>query len=158
MSEDKQAQFNGWARVEVMGHQSHIGFVRTEAYGQAVLFRIDTPELPEREFVLEEPAYVDGRWTPEGAKVRRAASDGVSVLVGAGSIYRIVPCTEEAALKAIESAVRAELKLVSVPPDKALPEPQSRNFKCCAGNPEDGHEPGCPNEFEDTDQSAGGAL
>ena len=83
MSEDKQAQFNGWARVEVMGHQSHIGFVRTEAYGQAVLFRIDTPELPEREFVLEEPAYVDGRWTPEGAKVRRAASDGVSVLVGA---------------------------------------------------------------------------
>jgi hypothetical protein len=46
-----QAQFNGWARVEVMGHQTHIGYVRTEAYGAAVLFRVDTPDLPEREYV-----------------------------------------------------------------------------------------------------------
>ena len=86
MSEENQAQFNGWARVEVMGHQSHIGYVRTEAYGQAVLFRIDTPELPEREYTLKEPEYVDGRWTLAGAKVRRSATAGVSVLVGAGSI------------------------------------------------------------------------
>ena len=52
-----QAQFNGWARVEVMGHQTHIGYVRTEAYGAAVLFRVDTPELPEREYVLESPEW-----------------------------------------------------------------------------------------------------
>ena len=116
----KQAQFNGWARVEVMGHQTHIGFVRTEAYGQAVMFRIDTPELPEREYVLHEPAYVEGRWTPQGSKVQRAASPGLSVLVGAGSIYRLIPCSEAAALKAIESTARAELKLIEVPPDKAL--------------------------------------
>ena len=50
MSEENQASFSGWAKVEVMGHQSHIGFVRTEAYGQAVMFRIHTPELPVREF------------------------------------------------------------------------------------------------------------
>lgn len=121
MDEQQQAQFNGWAKVEVMGHQSHIGYVRTEAYGQAVLFRIDTPELPEREYVLEEPAYVEGRWTHAGAKVQREASKGCSVLVGAGSIYRIVPCSETAALKAIEANVRAELKLIELPPDKALP-------------------------------------
>lgn len=30
MNELPQAQFNGWARVEVMGHQTHIGFVKTD--------------------------------------------------------------------------------------------------------------------------------
>lgn len=125
MDETKQAQFNGWARVEVMGHQTHIGFVRTEAYGQAVMFRIDTPELPAREYILEEPAYVDvsenGRqWMRAGAKVQRAATPGCSVLVGAGSIYRIIPCTEAAALKAIESTQRPELKLIELPPQAAL--------------------------------------
>ncbi len=120
MSEQAQAQFNGWARVEVMGHQTHIGYVRTEAYGGTVLFRIDTPALPEREFVLEEPAYVGSKWTRAGATVQRAAIEGVSVLVGAGSIYRIVPCTEAAALKAIENGVRSDLKLVSAPPELAL--------------------------------------
>jgi hypothetical protein len=124
MSEEQQASFNGWAKVEVMGHQRHIGYVRTEAYGQAVLFRIDTPELPEREYVLQEPAYVscDGgrRWMPAGAKVKRPATAGVSVLIGAGSIYRIVPCTEAVALKAIEQAVRSELQLVEMPPELAI--------------------------------------
>lgn len=117
---EQQAQFNGWARVEVMGHQTHIGFVKTEAYGAAVMFRVDTPELPEREYVLEEPAYVDGRWTAAGAKVQRSASSGVSVLIGAASIYRMIPCTEDAALKAIEASVRSELKLVEPPPARAI--------------------------------------
>lgn len=120
MNEIPQAQFSGWAKVEVMGHQSHIGFVKTEAYGTAVLFRIDTPQLPERQYVLEEPAYTDGTWTPAGSTVLRAASEGCSVLVGSGSIYRIVPCTEAAALRAIESSVRSELKLISLPEVKVL--------------------------------------
>jgi len=140
-----QAQFNGWAKVEVMGHQSHIGYVRTEAYGQAVLFRIDTPELPEREYILEEPEYVDGRWTKAGVKVKRLATRGVSVLVGAGSIYRIVPCTEAAAMKAIESNGRSELKLVSVP---ALAAADELEIDDDAGNPDQ------DNEDEDDEDEA----
>lgn len=31
MNELPQAQFNGWARVEVMGHQQHIGYVQRVA-------------------------------------------------------------------------------------------------------------------------------
>ena len=120
MDEQQQAKFQGWARVEVMGHQTHIGFVRTEAYGQAVMFRIDTPERPEREYVLQSPAYCQGNWTPAGAKVRRAATTGCSVLVGAASIYRILPCTEEAAWAAIDYEERAELKLIELPPEKAI--------------------------------------
>ncbi len=121
---EQNSEFSGWAKVEIMGHSQHIGFVRTEAYGQVVMFRIDTPELPEREYTLEEPAYVDGRWTVAGAKVLRAASPGCTVLVGAGSIYRIIPCDEAAALRAIESGARAELKLVSLPVQMALMEPE----------------------------------
>jgi hypothetical protein len=114
MSEN-QASFSGWARVEVMGHQTHIGFVRTEVYGQAVMFRVDQPELPERESTLTKPEYVEGRYRPPGSVVKRPAILGCTVLIGAGSIYRICPCTEEAAILAIEQEQRAELKLISAP-------------------------------------------
>jgi hypothetical protein len=146
---EQQAQFNGWARVEVMGHQTHIGYVRTEAYGQAVLFRIDTPEFPEREYVLTEPGYVDGKWTLAGAKVKRAAKPGCSVLIGAGSIYRIVPCSEAAALKALESSQRAELKLVELPPQMAL----------AAGVEDPGDDEDDPDEQDDYEEpDIGGVL
>jgi len=118
MSDQQQASFSGWAKVEVMGHQSHIGYVRTEAYGQAVMFRIDQPEFPAREYTLTKPEYVDHRWTAAGAKVQRAAIVGCSVLVGAASIYRIIPCSEDAARVAIEEAQRAELKLIEPAPDR----------------------------------------
>lgn len=120
MTEEKQASFEGWAKVEVMGHQSHIGFVRTEAYGQAVMFRIDTPELPAREYELASPEYVGGSWCPAGTRVQREARPGSTVMVGAGSIYRICPCTEDVAIRAIDRDSRAELKLISLPPAKEL--------------------------------------
>lgn len=121
MSEEiPQAQFSGWARVEVMGHQTHIGYVRTEAYGAAVLFRVDTPELPEREWVLEKPEWGERGMIPAGTKVKRPGVAGVSVLIGAGSIYRIVPCSEAAALRAIDNERRAALRVVELPEGLAL--------------------------------------
>lgn len=133
--EQEQAKFEGWAKVEVMGHQTHIGFVRTEAYGQAVMFRIDTPGAAERELILEAPEYVGGQWTPAGATVKRAAREGCTVMVGAGSIYRIIPCTEAAAMRAIEREMPAAMKLVSLPERKQIevsfdtrePEPYERS-------------------------------
>jgi hypothetical protein len=130
---EQQASFSGWAKVEVMGHQSHIGFVKTEAYGAAVLFRIDSPGAPEREYVLESPEYAcpieaspDLRsWCPVGTKVKRQARPPVTVLVGAGSIYRIIPCTEAVATATIEREQRAELIVVALPEGKALPAPES---------------------------------
>ena len=118
--EENQSSFSGWARVEIMGKQTHIGFVRTESYGQAVLFRIDTPELPEREYTLMEPEYVQGRWAAAGSRVVRPSIIGVTVMVGSGSIYRIIPCTELAALAAIENLGRSELKLVEAAPEKMI--------------------------------------
>src|ERR1017187_6247130 len=123
---EQQAEFSGWAKVEVMGHQSHTGYVKTEVYGATVLFRIDTPELPEREYVLTEPAMAQpdpqscDNWCPVGTRVRRAARPGVTVLVGAGSIYRIIPCSESVAIKSIDSEMRASLMIVGLPAAMAI--------------------------------------
>ena len=116
---ENQAEFYGFAKIEIMGRQQHVGYVRTEAYGQVVMFRVDQPQIPAREYILEKPEYVDGKWTAAGAKVQRPAIEGCTVLIGAGSIYRIIPCSEAAALKAIESLQRAELKLIEPPPGAA---------------------------------------
>jgi hypothetical protein len=77
----------------MFGHAKEVGYVTTEAYGSAVLFRCDTPELPEREYVLESPEYAaDGatgtRWAPVGAKVKRPASPAKSRLIGPGKADR----------------------------------------------------------------------
>lgn len=55
MSEQTQAKFEGWAIVDVLGHQRYVGYVTTEAYGQAVLFRIAiTPCTKEAALVAVE--------------------------------------------------------------------------------------------------------
>ncbi len=120
MSEMDQATFKGWARVEVMGHQSHVGYVTTEAYGAAVLFRIDQPEILESEETLTESTWIGNSTLPPGTVVKRGPIEAVSVLVGAGSIYRIIPCTEEVARKAILENQRRPLIAVKLPGAKAL--------------------------------------
>jgi hypothetical protein len=156
MSEAKTGTFEGWAVCEMFGHAKEVGFVTTEAYGTAVLFRCDTPELPEREYVLESPEYASEgdkgtRWAPAGAKVKRPASPAKTRLIGPGAIYSITPCTEATAMRAIESLLRRPLILLEMPDNAKLLEspvrlPGERVFECCGGNPEVGHEEDCPVE------------
>lgn len=150
MTEPKQAAFEGWAVVEMFGHTKEVGFVTTDVYGSAVLFRVDTPALPEREFISKRPDWSGPKMIPAGAKVKREAVPPKSRLVGPGAIYSITPCTQETAMYAIEKLIRRPLILVELPGDKPkelLPgetaEPQDRTFSCCGGNPEDGHEASC---------------
>ncbi len=126
MSEENQAQFSGWAKVEVMGHQSHVGFVETQAFGQAVLFRIDRPEIPEREETLTRTEWVGDQRCPEGTVVKRGKIEAATVLVGSGSIYRIIPCTEAVALRAIVESETRPLLLVRLPDLPLLAEPGAR--------------------------------
>lgn len=122
MSEAQQARFDGWAIVDVLGHQRYVGYVTTEAYGQAVLFRIDVPALEPRERVTKQPGYINGHgYTPAGTTVQEGAVDGYSKLIGAGSIYAITPCTKEAALKAVEEVQHRPLMNVTIPPGVSLP-------------------------------------
>lgn len=121
MSEVQQAKFDGWAIVDVLGHQRYVGYVTTKAYGQAVLFRIDVPALEARERVTKQPGYIDGHgYTPAGTTVQEGAVDGYSKLIGAGSIYAITPCTKEVALKAVEEFQHRPLMNVQIPPGAAL--------------------------------------
>lgn len=125
-AEVKQSSFEGWAVVEMMGHRKEIGFVTTQAFGQAVLFRVDVPELPEREFILESPEYANAngeglRWCPVGTKVKRGANPARSCLVAPSSLYAINPCSEEAALKLIERNVARPLIVLELPEQAALP-------------------------------------
>jgi hypothetical protein len=125
MSEQQQSRFDGWAIVDVLGRQRYVGYVTTEAYGQAVLFRIDVPALEARERVTERPGYgSDGRYWPAGTTVKEAAVEGYTKLIGSGSIYAITPCTKDAALAAVEQAQRRPLMSVTLPPGaeaRALP-------------------------------------
>jgi hypothetical protein len=155
--EPKQAAFEGWAIVEIFGHQKAIGFVTTEAYGSACLFRVDTPELPEREYTLTRPSYTASlddpaskNWTPAGAKVKRLASGASSQLLGPGSIYRLIPCTEALAREAIEDLIPRPLILLEPPPKSqplqvTWPEegPDDRCCEECGHTPEDGHSESC---------------
>ncbi len=116
-----EAKFEGWAKVEVMGHQSHIGYVETQAFGGAVLFRIDSPEIPEEpEYTLTETEWVGSQRCNAGSIVKRGPIAATSVLVGSGSIYRIIPCDEAAALKAIRSNASRPLFVVKLADPAAI--------------------------------------
>ncbi len=121
--EGQQSTFTGYALLELMGHQREIGFVTTEYFGGAAMFRVDTPELPEREFTLTSPEYVGGEWMAAGTKVKRAASPARTRLVAPGALYALNPCTEEAALTALEKASARPLILIEAPPKALLEEP-----------------------------------
>jgi hypothetical protein len=96
--EQGQSRFEGWAVVEMFGHQKIAGFVTTENFGAACLFRVDVPELPERDVTITRPEWVD---TPEysgyayaGSVLRREAVPGFTKMVGPGAVYSMNPCSE----------------------------------------------------------------
>lgn len=102
MEDQQQAHFDGWAIVDVMGHQRYIGYVTTEAYGAAVLFRVDVPALDERERTTKRPGYIGDAYYPAGTLVKEGGVQGYTKLIGSGSIYMLSPVTKEAALAALE--------------------------------------------------------
>lgn len=113
------AQFEGWAVIEIFGHTKDAGFVTTQYFGSACLFRIDVPELPEREVELKRPEYFEinrvWRTWPAGTIAKGAAMPARSKLIGPNSIFSLTPCTEEFARRAIEEIYPRPLVLVGVP-------------------------------------------
>jgi hypothetical protein len=121
---ENQAKFDGWAIVDVLGHQRYVGYVTTEAYGQAVLFRVDVPAA-RRTRARDETSQATSpmvSYLPAGATVKEGAVDGYTKLMGSGSIYTFTPCTKDAALAAVEEAQVRPLMSVSLPEGQLLPE------------------------------------
>jgi len=120
MEQQQQSKFEGWAVVEIMGHNKEIGFVTTEYFGGPALFRVDQPELPEREYTLTRPQWIGDTHCPAGTVVQREAMPGKTSFVGPSSIFRLTPCTEETARKAIEAMLPSPIKVLSIPDNQKL--------------------------------------
>lgn len=156
---DTPAQFEGWAIVELFGHNQEIGYVTTRYFGTACLFQVDTPMLPERDYTLNSPQYVESKWMASGTKVRKKEAAARSRLLGPGSIYALNPCTEEAALLAIERLSGREIVVLEVPKKDILELPQAvQDRRCaeCGSAPEDGHEVDCSFDTEDGEEETRG--
>ena len=112
---EQTSAFEGFCIVEIFGHSKAIGYCTTQYFGQTALFRVDTPELPDREYELKRREYADGQYLPIGAKVKRQGRPASSQLLGPGSIFRMTPCTEEVMLQALEEMIPRPLILLSLP-------------------------------------------
>ena len=120
-----QSDFSGWAKIELMGHNVEIGFVTTRYFGGAALFQIDVPGVEEHDETLIEPEYIGEGWCPRGTVVKRPAIDGRTSMVGPSTIYRLTPCTEAVAKKALESRRQRAMAVVSFPAGAQLQAPAS---------------------------------
>lgn len=109
-----QNQFQGWAVVELFGHQKIAGMCRMESFGMGAMLRVDVPSLDEREIVIDSPRYEGGVWCEVGTKIKRCAAAGYTRILGIGAIYAINPCSEETAMRAVESLLKPEIKVVDL--------------------------------------------
>jgi hypothetical protein len=121
MDDVKQSAFEGWAVLEIFGHQTYAGFVTTQTFGQAVLFRVDVPPLAERERLSKHYEYVDGKSVPPGSTVKEFAVQGYTKFFGPGAIYAMTPCTQEACEKAVAAAQTRKISIVKLAEERALP-------------------------------------
>lgn len=119
--ETPQNQLATWAVVELLGRTREVGFVTTQYYGSACMFKIDVPELPEREITLTSPTWAAGKHVPIGTVVKRAAEPGRSRLVGVPSVYALNPCDREMAIAILEESSTSEMQIVSLAGAKQLP-------------------------------------
>lgn len=124
MTDTPQSSFEGWAVLEIFGHQRYAGYVTTQAFGQAVLFRVDVPPLPERERTAKYYEHADdGTSIPPGSTVKEIAVQAYTKFFGPGAIYAMTPCSQEAAEKAVASMTSRKVSIVSLAPEArvALP-------------------------------------
>lgn len=112
---EQNADFSGWAKVELMGRNVLVGYVTTRYFGPAALFQVDIPGSEECDEMLVDPEFVDGKWCPTGSIVKRPAIPSASPMVGPTTIYRLTPCTEEVARKALAERHQRAIAIVSVP-------------------------------------------
>lgn len=116
MPDEQLPGYTGWCILEIFGHQRYAGYLTAEPMGQAVMFRIDVPALEERERITDRDEWHQAYGTLKpGTKVKDSAVQGYTKIFGAGAIYCITPCTQEAALKAVESMQKRNVLLVELP-------------------------------------------
>lgn len=117
---NENASFEGYAVVELMGHNKEIGYVKTEYFGGPALFRIDQPALPEREYELTRSQWVGDQLCAAGTKMQRAAIPGKTVFVGPQAVFRLTPCSEETVKRAVDELIPAPVKILHLVEQKRI--------------------------------------
>lgn len=112
------AKFEGYAIVEIMGHQRLSGYVKTCYFGNAAVFHVVQQEMPIQDETLPRDGWINGERVYAGTKVR-VSRPRAETYVSAASLYRLTPCTEEEANadqpKVIEIVERATRPEISAP-------------------------------------------
>lgn len=118
---EDQSKFEGFAKVEVMGHVVHFGHVTTVYFGTAGFFRVDVPTIPAREEITQSDRWRDGHdHVPAGSKIQHPEITGYTTLVGCGSIYQMTPCDRDTVIAAIVSSVRRPWTILELAKTKQL--------------------------------------
>jgi hypothetical protein len=94
MSTDAKTGYESWSLIEIMGHQRLAGMVTETTVAGAAMLRVDVPEI-------------DG-------------VPGFTTFLGAGSIYRLTPVSEDIARR---MAVQLRIKPVHAYEMPGLPAP-----------------------------------
>jgi hypothetical protein len=112
--EQSQAKFEGWAVIELFGHNREAGHITTVYFGDKAMFQLDVPAFEERDVITKCSAWQGNQLIPAGSKVRKAATQARSRLISPGAVYAINPCTEEMAKAVIEDLASREIKVVEL--------------------------------------------
>ena len=136
--EQQTSKFEGWAVVELFGHSREAGFVTTEYFGSGALFRVEVPPLPEREVTLTRPEWINNELAGVGSKIQRSGSEGRTRFIGPGAVYAMNPCTQDAAMKAIEAMTSRDVKVIELVRPKSLALPGEDDYENSVGRPRSG--------------------
>jgi hypothetical protein len=134
-TEQTQANWSGWALLELMGHNHEAGFISTLYFGGVALLQVDVPEIPAREETLSRPQWNDTALLPVGTVIRKEAIPGRTCMLNPSAIYRLNPATEEAVRAAIAASERRAIKVISMPAPSA-------DRTLLPGGPDEGTEDG----------------
>ncbi|KAA6459608.1 hypothetical protein DYQ86_15935 [Acidobacteria bacterium AB60] len=119
--ESQTARFEGWALVELMGHQREAGYVTTQYFGDKAMFQIDVPEIPAGQETLTQPKWGDAGMMQPGTVIEREAVPGRTRIVNPAAVYALNPATEEAVRAAVSASERRTIKVLSLPTKGDLP-------------------------------------
>ena len=94
------ATFEGWAHVELMGHQSVTGYARTVYFGANAFLHVKQPAVAPFETIAHGYYEAKNGRTRPGQKVL-ASREEAERYVSAASIYAFTPMPEAAAMRRI---------------------------------------------------------
>lgn len=117
---EQMAKFEGWALIELFGHQCEAGFITTQYFGDKAMFQVDVPEIEARRETLDRPRWIGNTLAPAGTTVEGEVIPGRTRFINPGAVYAMNPATENVVRAAIARSATREIKVISLPEGQQL--------------------------------------